>query len=81
MVKSMVVTKKGITRAVLLGVVSLTLAGCVVEPYPGPGPVAVAQPCCYGYPQYPGYYAEPAVGVEFGGYGGRGWGGGGRRWR
>ena len=62
---------------------AIVLAGCVVEPLPPPGPVAVAPApgayygCCAYYPDYPPYYAEPAYGVGVGYYDGgyrRGWG-------
>jgi uncharacterized membrane protein len=54
--------------ALVLGMLSLTLAGCVV--YPGGG---------YRYGYAPGYYAAPVVAPVI--VGGWGWGGGWGRWR
>jgi hypothetical protein len=72
-----------ISRISLLGLLPFALAGCVLEPLPPPGPpmgppVAYAAPCCYAFPQYPGYYG-PGV-VSFGSYYGERWHGGGY-WR
>jgi hypothetical protein len=56
-----------------LGVIMISVAGCVLEPYPEPyaSPPAVApSPAYYGYsyyPEYPPYYyGGPSVGVYYG---------------
>ena len=73
-------------KSAALGVALVSMAGCVIEPEPPPGPVA-AYPapgpapyygCCAYYNDYPPYYyGGPALGVGVGYYGGgygRGWG-------
>jgi hypothetical protein len=78
---------QALLKCAALGVALVSLAGCVVEPYPE-APMAAAPPppgpapyygCCYSYPQYPPYYyggygygyGGPSVGLAF--YGGGGW--------
>ena len=67
-------------KASLIVLTALGLSACVYAappPPPGPPPVAYAAPCCYAYPQYPGYYYGPPavdVGIGFGGGYRRGWG-------
>jgi hypothetical protein len=70
---------RALKNGAALGVLAITVAGCVAyEPPPPPGayygepaggyyaaPAYYAQPCCYAYPEY---YGPPvAVGVGFGG--------------
>jgi hypothetical protein len=61
----------GLKAALVIGVMALSLAGCVV--YPGGGYNGG-----YGYGYAPGYYAPPPVSFNFGYYGG--YGGGYRHW-
>ena len=74
-----------------LSLLSATVAGCVLEPLPPPGPPMAAvpelgyappayvAPGYYAYPEYPPYYYGaygPSVGLYYGGGGG-----GYRHWR
>jgi hypothetical protein len=70
-------------KGAALAVLAMSLAGCVVEPFPPPpgAPEAAVYPGPYAYPEYPPYYYGgygyygPSVGVFYGGYRGgyRGW--------
>jgi hypothetical protein len=67
--QSLYITRR-LRAAAALGILAVTLAGCVVYPDQG-----------YGYGYGPAYYAGPVVAPTVVFRGGYGWGGGWGRWR